>query len=214
MVPEMNVAIQSHRSGLAFHGQRAIRKGIAGISVIAITAVISGCIPYSSANSAVGAPAPSATQVEQSVSRSLPARIRIPEIGVNAALMKLGLKANGALEVPPTSYTAGWFTGAPQPGRIGPAVIAAHVRWDGRAGAFARLSKLRAGDRIVVVRADSSEVAFSVDHIERFQKNEFPTKLVYGNINHAGLRLITCDGFDSSRRAYLANLVVFASLVK
>jgi len=199
---------------LAFRGQGAIRKVIAGMSVFAVAAVISGCIPYSSANPAVSAPVPSATQAEQSWSRSLPARIRIPAIKVNAALMKLGLQADGSLQVPPTAYTAGWFTGAPQPGRIGPAVIAAHVRWDGTAGAFAQLSKLRAGNRIVVIRADGSEVAFRVDHIERFQKNKFPTKLVYGNINYAGLRLITCDGFDSSRRAYLANLVVFARLVQ
>ena len=213
MVPRVNVALQSHRSGLAFHGQGAIRKVIAGMSVIAIAAVFSGCSPYSSANPAVGVAA-AESPAERSVARSLPARIRIPAIGVSTTLMKLGLQANGSLEVPPNAYTAGWFTGGPQPGWIGPAVIAAHVRWNGTAGAFARLSKLRAGDRIVVVRTDGKEVVFQVNHIERFQKNKFPTKLVYGNINYAGLRLITCDGFDSSRRAYLANLVVFARLVQ
>jgi len=35
---------------------------------------------------------------------------------------------------------------------------------------------------------------------------------VYGPIDHAGLRLITCDAYDTSTRKYLDNFVVFARL--
>jgi hypothetical protein len=42
----------------------------------------------------------------------------------------------------------------------------------------------------------------------------FPTKAVFGNINYAGLRLITCGGtYDSSTHKYLDNIVVFSRLV-
>ncbi len=41
-----------------------------------------------------------------------------------------------------------------------------------------------------------------------------PTQLVYGNTNHAALRLITCGGsFDFSTGHYVDNVVVFATLV-
>ena len=42
----------------------------------------------------------------------------------------------------------------------------------------------------------------------------FPTLEVYGNIDHAGLRLITCGGvFDPDAGSYESNVVAFASLV-
>jgi len=45
-----------------------------------------------------------------------PVRIRIPAIGVDSALIGLGLQADGTLEVPADGSVAGWFTGAPTPG--------------------------------------------------------------------------------------------------
>jgi hypothetical protein len=36
---------------------------------------------------------------------------------------------------------------------------------------------------------------------------------LWGNLDHAGLRLITCGGFDSVSAKYEANVVVFADLV-
>jgi hypothetical protein len=37
---------------------------------------------------------------------------------------------------------------------------------------------------------------------------------VYGNLDHAGLRVITCGGaFDHRARSYVDNIVVFADLV-
>ncbi|MDP2289323.1 MAG: class F sortase [Actinomycetota bacterium] len=157
--------------------------------------------------------APSQVQVARPAPRSAPDRIRIPAIGVNAPLMRLGLKSDRSLQVPPNASTAGWYTGAPQPGQLGPAVIAAHVRWNGTAGAFAKLSKLHPGDQILVSRENGTSDVFSVDRVMIVKKNQFPTKLVYGNIKYAGLRLITCDGLDAGSKKYLANLVVFARLV-
>lgn len=188
---------------------------IAAISILAITLSLGACAPGSTAvQLPVKASFEQQTGVAPSFSRSLPARIRIPAIRVNAALMKLGLNSNRTLQVPPNAYTAGWFTGAPAPGQIGPAVIAAHVHWNGQDGVFAHLSSLALGDTIVVTRVDGSTAVFRITQIATYKKSRFPTKLVYGNIGFAGLRLITCDGFDSRRRAYLTNLVVFAALIE
>jgi sortase (surface protein transpeptidase) len=144
---------------------------------------------------------------------SAPERLRIPAIHVNAPFMRLGLQRDGSLQVPPNAFTAGWFIGGPNPGQLGPAIVAAHVHWNGRPGVFEHLGDLRYDDRIIVTRKDGSSAVFRVTRVSRFTKNHFPTNLVYGNINHRGLRLITCDGFNYSSHTYLKNVVVFAMLV-
>lgn len=197
------------RAARTLPGSRSFT-AIAAMGAVAIALSLSACMPYSSA---LGVLAPSRGEVTRPILRSAPERVKIAVIGVNAPLMRLGLKSDRSLQVPPNAYTAGWYTGGPQPGQIGPAVIAAHVHWNGTNGAFAKLSKLHPGDEIVVSRRNGTADTFSVDRVQSFKKNKFPTNLVYGNINYAGLRLITCDGLDKDSHKYLANLVVFARLV-
>jgi sortase (surface protein transpeptidase) len=127
--------------------------------------------------------------------------------------MRLGLENDGTLEVPPGPFPAGWFTGAPTPGELGPAVIAGHVRWDGEPAAFLRLSRLRPKDMINVVRKDGGVARFRVTEVDEFKKRAFPSARVYSDIEHAGLRLITCGGFDPASGRYTTNVVVFAELV-
>ena len=128
-------------------------------------------------------------------------------------MITLGLRWDGSLAVPPNAYSSGWFTGSPTPGQRGPAIVTGHVHWNGRAGVFTDLSRLRFDDRIIVDRQDGSTAVFRVTRVSRFTKASFPTALVYGDIDHVGLRLITCDGFDPAKHAYLDNVVVFAMLV-
>jgi hypothetical protein len=144
---------------------------------------------------------------------SVPVRVTIPAIGVDSQLLDLGLNGDGTLEVPPDGAQAGWFTGAPTPGELGPAVIVGHVDWGGAPGVFFRLRELRAGDEITVSREDGSTAVFRVQRVELFPKDAFPTDAVYGDIDHAGLRVITCGGsFDHQAQSYVDNTVVFADL--
>jgi len=147
------------------------------------------------------------------LTRSTPVRLRIPAIGVDSGLMDLGLRADGSLQVPPSGFPAGWYTGGPTPGELGPSVIAGHIDWNGP-GVFFNLDKLKPGDLVMVRRADGSTPAFRISRVAQFPKDQFPTTLVYGNIDHAGLRLITCGGpFNSQTGHYEDNIVVFADLV-
>jgi sortase (surface protein transpeptidase) len=141
-----------------------------------------------------------------------PVAVSIPKIGVRSRLVELGLEENGSMEVPKNPAEAGWFSQGPTPGALGPAVIAGHVTWNGTA-VFHRLSTMRRGDQITVTRKDGKIAVFTVSRVARFSKSEFPSQAVYGPINHAGLRLITCGGtYDAARRTYLDNVVVFARL--
>jgi LPXTG-site transpeptidase (sortase) family protein len=151
------------------------------------------------------APAPGAAQVAEPVS------LVIPSIGVTSALVHLGLTSSGALQVPPTTSVAGWYTGSPRPGSIGSAVIAGHIDSVTGPGIFFRLSQLRRGDRVYVKRADGTLTVFEVTEVQTYAKDAFPTAAVYGAVPDPELRLITCGGtFDYTTRSYLSNTVVYA----
>jgi sortase (surface protein transpeptidase) len=146
---------------------------------------------------------------------SEPVTISIPKLGVRAKLIELGLEDNGTMQVPKKAADPGWFTGAPSPGALGPAVIAGHVRWNGALGVFHRLDTMRRGDQVSVTRKDGKTAIFTVTLMKQYSKSQFPTEAVYDPINHAGLRLITCGGaYDPARKRYLDNVIVFAKLTK
>lgn len=148
------------------------------------------------------------------MTKSAPVDVRIPALGVRSRLMRLGLDRKGQLEVPPGAFPAGWYTGAPTPGELGPAILAGHVRWGPEPGVFAGLGRLARGDEIVVTRRDGSTAVFRVSEVHRFDKERFPTERVYGNVAHAGLRLITCGGLDRRSSRYEDNVVAFAELIR
>lgn len=53
----------------------------------------------------------------------------------------------------------------------------------------------------------------TASRVVRYPKDRFPSAAVYGAINYAGLRLITCGGdFDQRTGHYVDNIVVYAAL--
>lgn len=160
-----------------------------------------------SADGAAGPRAP----VEANGHGSPPVRIRIPAIGVDSSITRLGLAPDGTIEVPNDARQAGWYTRGPAPGDAGPAVILGHLDSTIGPAVFAQLSRLRSGDQVLVGRADETEVRFIVERVATFSVDSFPTETVYGAVPDPVLRLITCGGtFNRSQGRYLSNVVVFA----
>lgn len=150
----------------------------------------------------------------QPMVKSVPVRLQIPAIGVDSALTGLGLRSDGAMEVPSTGFPAGWYTGAPTPGELGPAVVVGHVDWAGSAGVFYRLRDLKANDEVAITRDDGSRAVFRVSTVKQYPKSKFPTGQVYDDIGFPGLRLVTCGGsFDRQARSYDDNIIAFAELI-
>ncbi|MFC6563901.1 class F sortase [Actinoplanes utahensis] len=144
---------------------------------------------------------------------SPPTRISIPALRISEPVTGLGQRADGTMQVPGDARSVGWYTKAPTPGALGPAILAGHVDYKGRPGTFAGLAGLQPSDTVNIDRADGGMAMFTVTKVERHPKNEFPTDAVYGPIDHAGLRLITCGGdFDRTAGHYEDNIVVYASL--
>ena len=148
---------------------------------------------------------------------SAPVSLAIPALGVTSPMLTLGLNPDGTVQVPslddPDSK-AGWYKGSPTPGSIGPAIILGHI--DSKKygpGVFYKIGSLSPGQEVDVTRQDGTVAVFTVDGVRSYPKDQFPTKDVYGNIDHAGLRLITCGGtFDPNKGSYESNIVVYASL--
>jgi hypothetical protein len=142
-----------------------------------------------------------------------PTRLYVPAIGIRTRLIRLGLLASGALQVPASGAVAGWYTGSPRPGAIGSAIIAGHIDSDTGPGVFFRLRELKPGNLIYVRRSDGSLAVFRVTSVRTFAKASFPTAQVYGPVPNSQLRLITCGGtFDPATGHYLSNVVAFAVL--
>jgi LPXTG-site transpeptidase (sortase) family protein len=163
----------------------------------------------------IAIPAPtgpiSSAQQSQAAAIARPVSLIIPSLGVQTSLVRLGLTTSGALAVPPSTAVAGWYTGSPRPGAIGPAVIAGHVDSRHGPGVFFHLDQLQRGDRVYIRRADGTLVVFRVTTVRVYAKDGFPTLAVYGPVPDPELRLVTCGGnFDPDTRSYLSNTIVYA----
>ena len=148
---------------------------------------------------------------------SVPVRLRIDRLGIDTGLMTLGLNPDQTVEVPSAEdphAPAGWYRNLASPGEQGPSVILGHVTARGGAAAvFYRLGAARPGDHIFVRRADGRTAQFAVTRIAVYPRAAFPTQEVYGPVDEAALRLITCAGrYDPKMGSYPENVVVFARL--
>jgi hypothetical protein len=148
---------------------------------------------------------------EQDIQAAPPTRVDIPAVALTAMVVPVGLAPDGSIAVPPPTV-AGWYRLGPPPGAVGPAVLVGHV--DSRAGpaVFYRLTAVRAGDVVVVIRADGSLARFTISRVTTIGKSRFPTAAVFAPTTQATLRLITCTGtFDPVSGHYLDSLIVWAT---
>ncbi|TMR34422.1 class F sortase [Actinomadura geliboluensis] len=183
----------------------------AGLAVIALGLRGPGGPPQPPAWAAATRPAGPAGPA---LPRSVPVQVAVPAIGVRAPLVRLGLDADGSVQVPRADRPreAGWYDLGPAPGERGAAVLLGHVDSAAGAAVFYDLGRLRPGHRVEVTRADGRVAVFTVESVERVAKDRFPTQRVYGPLDRPGLRLVTCGGpFDRAVRGYRDNVIVYAT---
>ncbi|CAL9367150.1 MULTISPECIES: class F sortase [unclassified Streptomyces] len=147
---------------------------------------------------------------------SVPDRVSIPAIQVDAPVMGVGLDADGWVDAPPPEdpNLAGWFTGAVSPGEKGTAVVVGHVDNEQGPAVFYGLGALKKGNKVEVHRQDGKTAVFEIYGIEVFEKNNFPGDRVYGSKGSAELRVITCGGGFTKQNGYDGNVVAFARLAE
>jgi hypothetical protein len=199
-----------------------VRRAASGLSIAAALMLVgAACAAAPDHIVPVGAqpaPAPAADHVEQDRAAPLvvvpagePVRVRIPSIGVDARLVRIGLESDGAMEVPDTGL-AGWYVEGPMPGHPDPAVIAAHVdSWRGR-DVFADLALLAVGALVHVDYDSGDRVTFTVSGSEQVDKEALPVAAIWPLTNEPLLALITCGGdYDRSQEQHPDNIIVYAT---
>ncbi|MGW7205202.1 class F sortase [Streptomyces sp. NPDC054837] len=186
----------------------------------ALTTLLAGCGgpgATSGKTTTEGRPSrtPSSTKAATPQGRSVPVRLRIPEIGVDTPVMRLGLAPDGTMQVPPVTAhdQAGWYEHSPTPGQTGPSVLLGHVTVGSYGdGVFRRLGELRRGDRVEARLENGGTAAFAVTEVRTVDKADFPAGAVYGNVDRPELRLITCGG-PRTGAGYRDNVIVFAASI-
>jgi LPXTG-site transpeptidase (sortase) family protein len=140
-----------------------------------------------------------------------PATILIPSINVHRPVEPVGVDRSGMMYQPTNLWNAGWYKGGPVPGAPGDAVIEGHAGYPDAPLLFGRLTKLKNGDRIIVVLADQTQQVFLVQSLSVWRAGTSPAGLgePYGPPR---LTLITCTGpFDDQYKTYADRLVVEAT---
>ncbi|MDL2079688.1 class F sortase [Streptomyces sp. GXMU-J15] len=146
-----------------------------------------------------------------------PQRVDIPALGVQAPVVARGLDPQGAVDPPPFDQPGlvGWYAGGAAPGAKGAAVLVGHVDTETRPAVFYKISAMKPGETVRVLRDDGRVAEFTVDDVRVVTRERFDARQAYGarEPGRAELRLITCGGaFDRTTRSYTANVVVSAYL--
>jgi sortase (surface protein transpeptidase) len=137
--------------------------------------------------------------------------VQIPAIGVDAAVVRVGLDGDGLMQIPPPA-DAGWYEPGPSPGEAGSAVLAAHIDFNGQRGAFFDIRSLPVGAEVVVLGEGGERRAFTVTAREQLPKAEIDLRRYFTRDGPPRLTLITCGGaFDRGGGRYQDNIVVTAS---
>lgn len=140
----------------------------------------------------------------------LPISVRIPDLSLEASIISVGVDEDNQFAVP-AADTVGWYQYSSTPGSAGSSVLAAHVDYGGREGAFFNLAKLELGEPLEVEMADGSVLRYRVVDNQSYDKTELPASELFRKDGDPVLTLITCGGtFDVERRTYRDNVVVTA----
>ncbi|MGW5738561.1 MULTISPECIES: class F sortase [Streptomyces] len=159
-------------------------------------------------------PAKAAAATVPSLPEAAPVRVGIPGLDVDVPLAPLARTEDGGLDAPPPDDPdlAGWDAVGTPPGSTGTAVIVGHVDTPVGPAVFYGLGALKKGAKVLVAREDGLTAEFTVDGVEEYEKDEFPSTRVYAPKARPELRLITCGGTYSKTDGYSGNVVVYAHL--
>jgi LPXTG-site transpeptidase (sortase) family protein len=143
-------------------------------------------------------------------------RLLIPDIGVDAPIIVLGLLPDGTMASPDGPDEVAWYTFSAKPGEIGNVVMAGHLDYiNVGAAVFWSLSELRPGDEVQLVLEDSTIVKYLIESVVEYDEATAPVQDIVGPTANESITLITCSGsFDPASLHYNRRLVVRGSRVQ
>lgn len=173
-----------------------------------------GTIPPVTAAPAIPAgPSAAGPASSRTTAPFVPARLRVPRIGIDAPVVPVVVRPDGLLAVPADVRTVGWWSaGAPAAAPSGTVVLAGHVDSARQGpGAFFGIRALEPGDRVILSSASGRTTAYTVAARRQYPKNALPAGQLFDQDRPSRLVLVTCGGsFDRATRHYSDNVVVYA----
>lgn len=169
--------------------------------------------PVTAAPPASAGPSAGETAPSRRAAAFAPTRMRVPRIGVDAAVVPVTVQPDGLLAVPADVRTVGWWSaGGPAAAPSGSVVLVGHVDSARQGpGAFFALRTLRPGDQVILSSAGGRTAAYTVAARRQYQKNALPAGELFDQDTTPRLVLVTCGGtFDRQTRHYSDNVVVYA----
>jgi sortase (surface protein transpeptidase) len=146
----------------------------------------------------------------------VPDRLRIPSIGIDAHVEKVGINAKGNIGTPSTFETVAWYEYGADPGEVGTAIIDGHVNNGlGLPGVFANLATIGTGADIYVSDQNGRVLHFSVESTSTADYTDRLDRVpALNQVHEPELALITCEGtWVQSKKTYDQRIIILAKLI-
>lgn len=154
-----------------------------------------------------------AAQAQASTTGAIvPARLKVPALGIDAKVEEVGTRTDGAMGTPADFMNVGWWGEGQKPGEPGNAVFAGHVNNAlTQAGVFAHLGQINKGDYVTVSDAEARTKIYEVVEISSYEADKAPLARIFASSGPSHLVLITCEGeWVANERSFDKRLVVVA----
>jgi LPXTG-site transpeptidase (sortase) family protein len=195
---------------------RALVLGLCLVAALAPDAVLPAVQATPTAQDPAAEPAAPASAINPAAKPAadpFPVRLLISKIGVNARIEARGLDASRTMLTPRDYHDVAWYNLGPAPGEPGNALLNGHVDWWTGSAVFTRLSELRVGDTMTILRGDGTSLTFKVTG-RRVVTAGARVASLFAPSKVASLTLITCAGaWDVSTLSDTHRLLVSAVLV-
>jgi len=142
----------------------------------------------------------------------VPARLKVPGLGIDAKVEEVGKRADGAMGTPADFMNVGWWSEGSKPGAAGNAVFAGHVNNAlTKPGVFEHLSQIKRGDYITVSDAEGRTLVYEVSEVSLYETDRAPLARIFARTGPSQLVLITCEGdWLEDEQSFDKRLVVIA----
>jgi hypothetical protein len=142
---------------------------------------------------------------------TIPRRLAVPSLHVDAPIVPVGVLPTGALAVPDNPQVLGWWQGRARPASgLGGIVLDGHVDTAANGpGALFHLRELHPGDPLML-STDHGSRRYVIAALRSYPKTDLPAE-VFAPSRQPRLVIITCGGaFNHKTRQYADNIVAYA----
>lgn len=139
-----------------------------------------------------------------------PRLLRIPALGVETIVQRVGITPSRAIAAPSNVHVVGWYVQAAIPGQPGVSVIDGHVSGRYAKGVFRDLARLKAHDVVQIEYGNGKTKTFEVMTVQTMSPEQAAVAMLRKRADiPSQLNLITCGGsFDRAAGQYTARTVV------